>query len=64
MGVITEAEIQGEIGDLILGKAPGRQKDEEITVYDATGMALLDIAAASVALELAREKGLGQSVEL
>jgi len=64
MGVITEAEIQGEIGDLILGKVPGRQKDEEITVYDATGMALLDIAAASVALELAREKGLGQSVEL
>ncbi|MBQ2867319.1 MAG: ornithine cyclodeaminase family protein, partial [Firmicutes bacterium] len=56
--------IQGEIGDLILGKVPGRQSEEEITVYDATGMALLDIAAASVALELAREKGLGQSVEL
>lgn len=58
-GVISQADIAGEIGDLILGQVPGRQREDEITVYDSTGMALLDIAAAKAALALAEAKGLG-----
>lgn len=49
-GVITEENIAGEIGQLILGNKPGRKDDAQITIYDATGMALLDIACASVLL--------------
>ncbi len=63
-GLISEKDIKGEIGDLILGKTEGRQSEEEITVYDATGMALLDIAAASAALKLAEEKNLGMTAEM
>ena len=63
-GVISQGDIAGEIGDLILGKVPGRQREDEITVYDSTGMALLDIAAAKAALELAEEKHLGTVVTL
>lgn len=63
-GMIEEGDIAGEIGSLILGDAKGRISDEQITIYDATGMALLDIAAAKAALELAEEKGLGQVVEI
>lgn len=62
--IISEQDIAGEIGDLILGKVKGRQSDGEITVFDATGMALLDIAAGKAALELADSKGLGTKVEL
>ncbi len=63
-GMIKEEDIAGEIGSLILGNAKGRISDEQITICDATGMALLDLAAAKAALELAEEKGLGQVVEI
>lgn len=63
-GVITEAELSGEIGDLILGRCPGRTDDSQITIYDACGMALLDIAAAKSVLDLAQQRQLGQCVEL
>lgn len=63
-GVISQGDIAGEIGDLILGKVPGRQREDEITIYDSTGMALLDIAAAKAALALAEEKNLGTVVTL
>ncbi len=63
-GFISKQDVAAEIGDLILGKVEGRQSEEEITVYDATGMALLDIAAAGAALKLAEEKNLGTTVEM
>ncbi|EJE7234161.1 ornithine cyclodeaminase family protein [Clostridium botulinum] len=58
-GVINEKNIIGEIGDLILNKVNGRTNDEQITIFDATGMALLDIATAEVALQLAEKNKLG-----
>lgn len=63
-GLITENDIIGEIGELILGAKTGRTSEDEITIYDATGMALLDIATAKVALKLAEEKGLGTTVTI
>ncbi len=58
-GVISEKDIVGEIGDLILNKVTGRTSEDQITIFDATGMALLDIATAQVALNAAKETGLG-----
>ncbi len=63
-GIITEADIKGEMGQLILGQIGGRTSDEQITIYDACGMALLDIATAKAALDLAEEQGLGDVVEI
>ena len=63
-GVIAEDDIVGEIGDLLLGKVEGRTSDSDITIFDATGMALLDIAAAKTALALAEKKNLGMSAVL
>lgn len=54
-GVISEKNVIGEIGDLILNKVTGRTNDDQITIFDATGMALLDIATAEVALQLAEK---------
>lgn len=62
-GLISEEDIQGEIGDLILGKTAGRASAEEITIFDATGMALLDLAAAKTALDAAEENALGDCAE-
>lgn len=62
--LITEDDIVGEIGELLLDKKKGRKNDDQITIFDATGMALLDIATAKVALQLANEKGIGTSIQI
>ncbi|NLA81166.1 MAG: hypothetical protein GX853_10570 [Chloroflexi bacterium] len=59
-GVISEQSIQGELGEVLAATATGRILEEDITIFDATGLALLDIATGKLALDLAREKGLGQ----
>lgn len=52
-----------EIGHVINGDHPGRANDEEITLFDGTGLALQDLAVASVAAKLARESGKAQLVD-
>lgn len=52
-----------ELGAVINGTHPGRSSDEEITVFDGTGVGLQDLAVASAAVELALKKGLAIEVE-
>lgn len=63
-GILKKEEIAGEIGDILAGKAEGRQNDDQITVFDATGVALLDLATALLALREAEKENIGQTVEL
>ncbi|CAH2715885.1 Delta(1)-pyrroline-2-carboxylate reductase [Neobacillus rhizosphaerae] len=63
-GVINETNIIGELGDLIVGKVKGRTSNEQITVFDATGMALLDIATADMALKQAEKNELGTKTNI
>lgn len=63
-GLITPQDIRCEIGELILGRAKGRESDEQITIYDPCGMALLDIACAKAVLKLAEQNNIGQIVEI
>lgn len=64
MGILEKDEIAGEIGDILIGKTIGRENEEQITVFDATGTALLDLATAKQAFAKAEEKKIGQVVEL
>jgi ornithine cyclodeaminase len=61
-GMITEEHIYAELGEIILGHKPGRQSDEEITYFKSVGVAVQDAMAANLALENARQMGLGQEV--
>lgn len=63
-GVFTADHIADEIGQLLCGSKEGRTNDEQITVFDATGMALLDIACAKKALELAHSRNLGVTASI
>ncbi|MHC5226863.1 ornithine cyclodeaminase family protein [Enterococcus sp. LJL99] len=62
--VITEQEIAGEIGAVILGQIEGRRTAEEITIYDTTGIALQDLAVTKQVLDQAEKMGIGQLVDL
>jgi ornithine cyclodeaminase len=42
-GLITEAHIRGSLGALLLGKAEGRISDEDVTLFDALGLAVEDV---------------------
>ncbi len=55
-GLIAEKDIT-PIGDVINGKHPGRTSDDEITLFDGTGVGLQDLAVASVAARLAQQAG-------
>ena len=52
-----------ELGAVLDATAEGRRNDDEITVFDSTGLAIQDLAIALAALERASELGL-QSLEL
>lgn len=58
-GVIAEADIAGEIGDLIAGNIAGRENDEQTTLFDATGLYILDLVTAKAAIKRAKEAGVG-----
>jgi alanine dehydrogenase len=60
-GVIDEDDIAGEIGKVICGELPGRESDDQITVFDSTGIALQD--SATVALEYERALAAGVGIE-
>lgn len=53
-----------EIGELLLGRAPGRENPQELTVYKSMGHAIEDVAAAALIYEAARREGIGVSFEL
>jgi alanine dehydrogenase len=61
--IITASDIT-PIGDVINQVHGGRTSDEEITQFDGTGVGLQDLAVASVALELATQKGREVNVHL
>lgn len=63
-GAIKPEDIVAELGEVIAGKVAGRMSDDEITVFDTSGIAVQDLAASKIAFERAAEAGLGIVTEL
>ena len=55
-GVVDESHLKGEIGEVLLGRVPGRQGSVDITVYKSLGHTAQDIAAAEVVYRNALER--------
>jgi ornithine cyclodeaminase/alanine dehydrogenase len=53
-----------ELGDVVTGRRPGRTRDDEITIFDSSGTALQDVAAAIVVYETACATGRRTEVRL
>ncbi len=56
-GFVTMADVHAELGEVIAGRTPGRATLEEIIIFDSTGTALQDVAAAVVVYEKAVSAG-------
>ena len=63
-GLISEDDVHAEIGHILIGEKSERESDKEITLFDSTGLAAQDIAAAYVVYKGAEEKGLGYTTKL
>lgn len=63
-GLLRREDIYAEIGEILLGKKPGRTSDEEVTVFVSSGLAIQDVATAKLVYEKATQQGLGHSVNL
>jgi alanine dehydrogenase len=63
-GTISEGHIIGELGELVQGSVAGRTSDDELTFFKSVGNAVQDMAVASAVVNGAREKGLGQEIDL
>jgi alanine dehydrogenase len=62
-GLIAEDHIQGEIGDLLLGRLSGRRSASEITLFKSLGLAVEDLAAAHHVYRQALAQGRGLRLE-
>lgn len=56
--------VHAELADIVAGRKPGRETPTEITLFDATGIALQDLVVASCAYEAALLGGLGIRLQL
>jgi ornithine cyclodeaminase/alanine dehydrogenase-like protein (mu-crystallin family) len=58
-GVYSADKIHGSIGEVINGTLPGRENDEEITLFKSVGLAVQDISCASLVYDQAVAQGVG-----
>jgi len=58
-GAITEDHVHGELGEVIAGVVPGRQRDDELTIFDSGGTAIETVASAAMLYRKAADRGLG-----
>jgi ornithine cyclodeaminase len=62
-GAIGEDHIVGEVGEVLLGRVPGRRGNDEITLFKSLGIAVEDLAAAHHVYRAALERGAGTAIE-
>lgn len=58
-GVITDADIHGNLIDILSGEKPGRENDDEFIYFDAVGLAYVDVSIAYAMYRRALEAGVG-----
>ena len=63
-GIISEGDIYGTLGEIVAGIKPGRTDDDEITVFDSTGLAIQDVSTANHVYQQAVRKGTGTHLKL
>ena len=62
-GVVGEDHVHAELGEVVAGVEPGRESDDEITVFDSGGTGIETVAGAYLLYEKATERGLGETID-
>jgi alanine dehydrogenase len=62
-GLIGEDHVHAELGALVADVAPGRTREDQVTLFDSGGTGIETVAAATMLYQKARDQGLGTRVE-
>jgi len=62
-GAIGPDHIKAELGEVLAGMHPGREHEDELTVFESLGIAVEDLASAELVVRRARERGVGVEVD-
>ena len=62
-GAMRRDHIHAALGEIVAGLQPGRESDDEITVFDSTGLAVQDVALARLIYDEAKSNGAGLEVD-
>ncbi|MFB6139290.1 MAG: ornithine cyclodeaminase family protein [Halosimplex sp.] len=62
-GAIGDDHIHAELGEVVAGVEPGREADDDVTLFDSGGTAIETVAAAHMLYETALDAGLGREIE-
>jgi alanine dehydrogenase len=63
-GLLTEDDIHADLGDVVTDRLSDPPDPDDVTVFDSTGLAIQDIAAAHAVYERATAEGRGTPFEL
>jgi len=62
--IITKDNVCASLGEVVAGIKKGRETDNDITVFDSTGLALQDLFTAVMVYEEAVKKGIGKDIKI
>jgi ornithine cyclodeaminase len=62
-GAVGPDHIKAELGEVLAGMHPGREHEDELTVFESLGIAVEDLASAELVVRRAREQGVGSEVD-
>jgi ornithine cyclodeaminase len=62
-GAVGPEHIKAELGEVLAGMHPGRESEDELTVFESLGIAVEDLASAELVVRRAREQDIGAEVE-
>jgi alanine dehydrogenase len=63
-GVVKTEDVHAELGEIVANRKPGRESEEEVIVFDSTGIALQDVAATALVYEKAIREEVGTVLQL
>ena len=63
-GQYAPRRIHASLGEILIGRRPGRRTPAALTVFDSTGLAIHDVALGHEIVRRAKQRGLGRSVRL
>jgi ornithine cyclodeaminase/alanine dehydrogenase-like protein (mu-crystallin family) len=63
-GAIAAGAIHAELADLTCGRVPGRRSDDEIWIFDSTGVAIQDVVSAVRVFERAIDRRVGTAINI
>ena len=63
-GVVTAADVHGELADIVVGRKPGRTSNDDTIVFDSTGTAIQDVATTAAIWQRAVANEVGSRIQL